>query len=211
MRNTIRPIVCLALTGLLACANQEGGEPQQDAPEVTRQQGDTPEEPAADATADEDLADVAPVEGAPAEGAPTADAPTEETPTEETPAEETPADDAPVAAAGWSDGDTIPSGRDGVPDIQILKVHKNGSGPKCGTGKRATLAYKAMLADGTVLDPGTRPFSFNVGKREAIVGWDIVVAEMRIGDSFTILLPQQLAYGPGRGDLKFDMELLTVE
>lgn len=111
----------------------------------------------------------------------------------------------------WSDGDTIPSGKDGVADIQILKVHANGSGPACGTGKRATLAYTAMLANGTVLDPGTRPFSFKVGAGEAISGWDVVVAEMRVGDSFTIMLPQQLAYGPSKGDLKFDMELLSFQ
>ncbi|MEE8146906.1 MAG: hypothetical protein V3T24_04830, partial [Longimicrobiales bacterium] len=66
----------------------------------------------------------------------------------------------PEADAGWSDGDTIPSGMADVPDIKILQVHKNGSGDACGTGKTATLKYKAMLADGTVLDPGTRPFSF---------------------------------------------------
>jgi hypothetical protein len=109
----------------------------------------------------------------------------------------------------WSDGDTMPSGRDGVADIQILKVHANGSGPACGPGKRATLAYTAMLANGKVLDPGTRPFSFKVGAGEAISGWDVVVAEMRVGDSFTIMLPQELAYGPSKGDLKFDMELLS--
>jgi FKBP-type peptidyl-prolyl cis-trans isomerase len=111
----------------------------------------------------------------------------------------------------WSDGDTIPSGKDGVADIQILKVHGNGSGPACGPGKRATLAYTAMLANGKVLDPGTRPFSFKVGAGEAISGWDVVVAEMRVGDSFTIMLPQELAYGPSKGDLKFDMELLSFK
>ena len=49
------------------------------------------------------------------------------------------------------------------------------------------------------------------GAGQAIKGWDVVVARMRIGDSFTITLPQQLAYGPSKGDLKFDMELLSVE
>lgn len=112
---------------------------------------------------------------------------------------------------GWSAGDTIPSGKASVEDIQILEVHKNGSGAVCGSGKKATLQYKAMLADGTVIDPGTRPFTFRVGAREAIEGWDVVVAKMRVGDSFTILLPQELAYGPSKGDLKFDMELLSFK
>tara|TARA_R110002096_G_scaffold24948_15_gene78546 strand:- start:3876 stop:4349 length:474 start_codon:yes stop_codon:yes gene_type:complete len=112
---------------------------------------------------------------------------------------------------GWKDGDTIPSGTAGVPDIKILKVHKNGSGEVCGLGKTATLAYKAMLANGEVLDPGSRPFTFKVGAGQAIKGWDVVVAKMKIGDSFTIMLPQALAYGPAKGDLKFDMELLSVK
>jgi FKBP-type peptidyl-prolyl cis-trans isomerase len=106
---------------------------------------------------------------------------------------------------GWKDGGMIPS------DIKILKVHKNGSGEACGLGKTATLAYKAMLANGDVLDPGTRPFTFEVGLGRAIKGWDIVVAKMKVGDSFTILLPEALAYGPSKGDLKFDMELLSFK
>ena len=87
----------------------------------------------------------------------------------------------------------------------------NGSGGVCGRGKTATVAYKAMLADGTVLDPGTRPFTFKVGAGRVIAGWDIVVAKMKLGDSFTVLLPGELAYGPSKGDLKFDMELLSFK
>ncbi|MFT4539061.1 MAG: FKBP-type peptidyl-prolyl cis-trans isomerase [Planctomycetota bacterium] len=115
------------------------------------------------------------------------------------------------ANGDWTVGDTIPSGMEGVADITILAVHKNGSGDVCGTGKTATLKYKAMLADGKVIDPGTRPFSFEVGSGRAIKGWDVIVSKMRIGDSFTATCPQQLAYGASKGDLKFDMELLTVQ
>ena len=111
----------------------------------------------------------------------------------------------------WAVGGTIPHDRPGVPDIQILEVRENGTGPVCGNGKSATLAYKAMTADGTVLDPGTRPYTFTVGTGNAIDGWHVMVAQMRVGDDFTILLPQQLAYGPQRGDLKFDMKLLSFE
>lgn len=111
----------------------------------------------------------------------------------------------------WKAGDTIPARRPGVPDIRILEVRKNGSGPVCGMGRRASVRYKAMREDGSVLDPGTRPYTFGVGRGEAIRGWDVVVSEMRIGDSFTIWMPKQLAYGDQQGNLKFDMELLTFE
>ena len=113
-------------------------------------------------------------------------------------------------ADAWSVGDTIPSGQSGVPDIEILEVRGNGTGPAGGMGKTATLAYKAMKANGEVLDPGSRPFTFKVGSGMAIVGWDKVVSRMRVGDSFVILMPEALAYR-GRGDLKFEMELLSVK
>ncbi len=117
---------------------------------------------------------------------------------------------APAESPQWAVGDTIPSDLPGVPDIEILEVRGNGTGPACGTGKSATLAYKAMTANGEVLDPGTRPFTFKVGSGKAIVGWDKVVARMRVGDSFVILMPEALAYR-GRGDLKFEMELLSFK
>jgi len=173
MDNAIKAALVVAMTGLLGCGCDTGGNAASGAPAggAGAQQAESP------------APDQSGSQGAGAQ----------------------------AAEGDWSDGDTIPSGKDGVPDIQVLNVHANGSGDVCGSGKVATLKYVAMLADGSVLDPGTRPFTFTVGAGEAISGWDVVVAKMRIGDSFTIMLPQQLAYGPSRGDLKFDMELLSVK
>ena len=137
-------------------------------------------------------------------------APQEPTAPAQPTAQPTGAATAPAGSPNWAVGDTIPSGLPGVPDIKILEVRGNGTGPACGTGKSATLAYKAMKANGEVLDPGSRPFTFNVGSGQAIVGWDKVVSRMRVGDSFIILMPEALAYR-GRGDLKFEMELLSVK
>lgn len=110
----------------------------------------------------------------------------------------------------WAVGDTIPFGMADLPSIQILEVHANGSGEVCGTGRSASLKYKAMLADGSVIDPGRRPYTFQVGPGNAIMGWHLIVSKMRVGDSITVLIPERLAYGPSKGDLKFDMELLSV-
>lgn len=130
-------------------------------------------------------------------------------------AEQAPQDTPPVEKPGekqWAEGDTIASGQNEVPDIRILTVHANGSGPACGKGKSATLRYKAMQANGKVLDPGDDPYTFTVGQPGSIEGWSVVVAEMRIGDSLTLIIPEALAYpGRGLGDLKFDMELLSFE
>ncbi|MEM9381926.1 MAG: FKBP-type peptidyl-prolyl cis-trans isomerase [Planctomycetota bacterium] len=136
-----------------------------------------------------------------------ADAPAAEEPTAEEPAVAAP--DADMSA--WAVGGTIPHDRAGVRDIEILEVRANGTGPVCGNGKRASLAYVAMKADGEVLDEGERPFTFTVGAGGAIPGWDIIVAQMRIGDDFTIFLPKELAYGDQEGDLKFNIKLLSFE
>ena len=130
---------------------------------------------------------------------------------EEVAVEEAPMEPSMKVMGPWMAGDQIDSGRSSVKPIDILEVHANGSGDVCGKGKRATLRYVAMNSDGSVLDPGRRPFTFRVGSGQAISGWDVVVAKMRVGDSLTLMLPQELAYGPSRGDLKFDMELLSFE
>ena len=130
---------------------------------------------------------------------------------------EMPAEEAAAAASvptkdqgPWEAGDFIAPGRAGVPNIEILEVRGNGEGEVAGLGKTATLKYKAMKADGSVVDPGQAPFTFEVGAGKAIKGWDVIVAKMRVGDSFTILLPKALAYQDRFGDMKFDMELLSV-
>lgn len=115
---------------------------------------------------------------------------------------------APAAdVSTWATGSVIPSGMNGVPGIEILELRKNGSGPVCGTGKQATVQYKAMLADGTVKDPGPR-YTFKVGAGRVIKGWDLAVQKMRVGDSFIVKIPEGLAY-PGQGDWKFEMELIS--
>jgi hypothetical protein len=184
MQNIMRCVVTVALAGLVGCRGSvsEGGSQKPTADPSSKAAG-TPD----------------PVAGTP------------KSVTVKSVAGKSVAGKSVAGKTGWTAGDKIPSGKAGVPDIQILTVHANGEGDVCGSGKSATLKYKAMKADGSVLDPGTRPFTFKVGARQAIVGWDIVVAKMRVGDNFTILLPQALAYGPSKGDLKFDMELLSFK
>lgn len=127
------------------------------------------------------------------------------------PAEEAPVEPATKEMGPWEAGDRIASGMPGVKDIEILEVHANGAGDIVGNGKSATLKYVAMMKDGKVLDPGRRPFTFVVGRGSAIKGWDVIVSKMRVGDSFTLVIPQELAYGASKGDLKFDMELLSFK
>lgn len=115
----------------------------------------------------------------------------------------------------WAVGSTIPSGVEGAADIQITKVVKNGSGPVCGLGKNAKVKYKAMLADGTVKDPGTQPYEFVVGTSPVIQAWHTIVSNMRVGDSLTVQIPEAVVASEGQryanmGDWVFEMELLSV-
>lgn len=92
-------------------------------------------------------------------------------------------------------------------------------------GKRATLNYYGCLlsgtADGTQFDSSyarAEPLSFVVGDRAIIAGWNEIVALMRKGDRWRVLIPSYLAYGPaGSGrippnaPLVFYMKLENVQ
>ena len=67
------------------------------------------------------------------------------------------------------------------------------------------------------VDRGT-PFSFTLGVREVIAGWDLGVAGMRVGGRRTLVIPPDLGYGdrgagrviPPGATLQFEVELLGV-
>jgi FKBP-type peptidyl-prolyl cis-trans isomerase FkpA len=69
------------------------------------------------------------------------------------------------------------------------------------------------------LDNG-QPFSFQVGARQVIKGWDQGVVGMKVGGKRTLIIPSALGYGsrgagggaiPPDSDLIFDIELLQVK
>ncbi|WP_374759885.1 FKBP-type peptidyl-prolyl cis-trans isomerase [Iodobacter sp.] len=105
---------------------------------------------------------------------------------------------------------------------------KVGSGKEAVTGSTVTVHYSGWLFDakaekqhGTLFDSsvGKSPFSFPLGAKRVIKGWDAGVAGMKIGGKRTLIIPADLAYGArGAGDvippnapLVFDVELLEVK
>ncbi len=99
-------------------------------------------------------------------------------------------------------------------------VQGTGESPK--NGWNCIVHYTgSLLSDGSVFDsskrPGKGPFSFRLGAREVIKGWDIGVATMKVGGKRKLTIPPHLAYGaqgrpgiPPNSTLVFIVELLAT-
>jgi peptidylprolyl isomerase len=100
-----------------------------------------------------------------------------------------------------------------------------GNGAQPQAGQTCVMHYTGWLwvngAKGAKFDSSLdrgEPFTFPIGKRRVIAGWDEGVASMRIGGKRTLLIPPQLGYGergaggviPPNATLLFEVELLGV-
>ena len=72
-------------------------------------------------------------------------------------------------------------------------VQFHGKGEKPEQGRLCTLHYHGTLADGTVFDStaGKSPFTFHLHSGEVIIGWDIAVSTMRVGERATFVIPPE--------------------
>jgi peptidylprolyl isomerase len=101
-----------------------------------------------------------------------------------------------------------------------------GTGAKAEAGKQVIVHYTGWLDDngaqGKKFDSSKdrgEPFSFNLGARQVIAGWDEGVAGMMVGGKRTLMIPADLGYGargaggviPPNAGLIFDVELLGVK
>jgi len=102
-----------------------------------------------------------------------------------------------------------------------------GTGDTATAGKRVTVNYTGWLYDasktdqkGTQFDTSTGrgAFTFTLGAREVIAGWDQGVAGMRVGGLRRLVIPPSLGYGaqtngpiPANSTLVFDVELVSVQ
>lgn len=105
--------------------------------------------------------------------------------------------------------------------LQITDITK-GSGETADVGETVVVHYTGWLMDGTKFDSSVdrgTPFSFTLGERRVIPGWEQGVEGMQVGGKRELIIPPELAYGPqGAGGvippnatLKFEIELLEVK
>ncbi len=103
-----------------------------------------------------------------------------------------------------------------------------GSGTEAVPGSKVTVHYTGWIYDersadkhGEKFDSSVdrgEPFSFNLGDKQVIRGWDEGVAGMKVGGKRTLMIPPEYGYGnrgvgpiPAGSSLVFDVELLDVK
>jgi len=105
-------------------------------------------------------------------------------------------------------------------DEGIIKtVLKEGKGDPIPPNVFVTVHYTGKLEDGKVFDSSfnrNQPFIFQVGKRNVILGWDIGVQSMKVGERAILKCAPDYAYGkngvspviPPNATLFFEVEVL---
>jgi peptidylprolyl isomerase len=100
-------------------------------------------------------------------------------------------------------------------------ILQQGNGPKADSGKTVVVHYSGYLPDGTRFDSSVErdePFSFVVGLKMVIPGWEEGISLLNKGSKARFIIPSALAYGPRQvgkippnSNLIFDVELLDVK
>jgi len=105
------------------------------------------------------------------------------------------------------------------------EIIKEGSGKSPQKGDTVVVHYTGWLNEkgapgkkfDSSLDRG-KPFSFRIGMKEVIEGWDEGVISMKVDEKRRLFIPSDLGYGargagsviPPDADLIFDVELLQI-
>ncbi len=76
------------------------------------------------------------------------------------------------------------------------------------SGDTVKVHYKGTLQDGTVFDTSadSEPLVFTLGQHMVIPGFENAVEGMEVGQSKSVTIPSDQAYGPYRQDLVIEIE-----
>ncbi len=103
-------------------------------------------------------------------------------------------------------------------DTQILKA---GTGEPVKKRQLVQVHYTGWLADSTMFDSSRdrgEPLEFLLGSGQVIMGWNIGIEGMKLGEIRSLKIPAALAYGnssvgpiPANSDLLFEVELIGAQ
>lgn len=87
--------------------------------------------------------------------------------------------------------------------IILILMTGCGGPPQAKAGDTVRVHYTGKLADGTVFDTsiGSEPYEFTQGQGQTISGFEQAVIGMKVGESKTVTIPVDEAYGPRQDDL----------
>jgi FKBP-type peptidyl-prolyl cis-trans isomerase len=100
--------------------------------------------------------------------------------------------------------------------ITLVEEAKN---PGALSGDIVWVHYTGKLTSGEQFDSsvGQKPFKFTLGQGQVIKGWDEGVVGMKVGEKRNLVIPPELAYGPGgsgkippNATLLFDIEMIGL-
>jgi FKBP-type peptidyl-prolyl cis-trans isomerase FkpA len=127
-----------------------------------------------------------------------------------------------LALAAAACGSSSPT----APDVDVPYAQTDlrvGTGAEAVAGKRLLVNYAGWLYDAGKPDQKGQPFeassySFDLGARMVIKGWDQGLGGMKVGGVRRLIIPPSLGYGaagnppiPGNATLVFDVELVSVQ
>ncbi|MFR9503738.1 MAG: FKBP-type peptidyl-prolyl cis-trans isomerase [Rikenellaceae bacterium] len=105
-----------------------------------------------------------------------------------------------------------------LPKGILYRVIKSGDGASPEANSIVSVHYSGERIDGRQFDTSLNnsyPETFRL--REVIVGWQIALRAMRVGDKWRVYIPAELAYGdravddiPGGSTLIFDIDLIAI-
>ena len=106
-------------------------------------------------------------------------------------------------------------------DLEI-KNNIEGEGAEIVKHSKIKVHYIGKLEDGTKFDSSHdrgEPFSFQIGLRQVIKGWEEGLMGMKTGGKRTLIIPPELGYGergageliPPNSTLVFDVEIIDVQ
>jgi hypothetical protein len=84
-----------------------------------------------------------------------------------------------------------------LPSGVYIRTVVEGSGDASEQGNQVTVNYELRLPDNTLVDASPPSISWVLGGGGVILGFDLGVTGMRVGEQRRIIIPSSLGYGPG--------------